>query len=98
MTLSTGSQAQLQADDGRFRVTQWTIAPGGAIPMHRHEFDYVVVPVVDGTMYAVGPDGSETEVALRIGQSYARAAGVEHRVENRDGTEDVVFVEIERLV
>jgi quercetin dioxygenase-like cupin family protein len=84
-------------DDGRFRVTQWTIEPGGHIPMHRHEYDYVVVPLVNGTMYAVSPDGTEVEAALRIGQSYSRTAGVEHRVENRGTTDNVVFVEIERL-
>jgi quercetin dioxygenase-like cupin family protein len=95
--MDTGSHGELQQDDGRFRVTRWTIEPGGAIPMHRHEYDYVVVPLVNGTMHAVAPDGTETVAQLRVGESYTRIAGVEHRVENRGDTDTVVFVEVERL-
>ncbi|WP_168706421.1 cupin domain-containing protein [Gordonia paraffinivorans] len=94
--MTAGSHGEVQQDDGRFRVTQWTVEPGGTIPMHRHEHDYVVVPLVDDTMYAVGPDGTEIAAHLRIGESYTRNAGVEHRIENR-GTETIVFVEVERL-
>ncbi|ABK70635.1 cupin [Mycolicibacterium smegmatis] len=95
--LDTGSHGDLQLDDGRFRVTRWTIEPGGAIPMHRHEHDYVVVPLVNATMHVVAPDGTDTVAELRIGESYSRIAGVEHRVENRGTTDTVVFVEVERL-
>ena len=95
--MGTSSHAEVQQDDGRFRVTRWTIEPGGAIPMHRHEHDYVVVPLVDDTMYAVAPDGSEIAAELRIGESYTRRAGVEHRVEHRGSTNTIVFIEVERL-
>ncbi|ULN50046.1 cupin [Mycolicibacterium goodii] len=95
--LDTGSHGELQQDDGRFRVTRWTIEPGGAIPMHRHEHDYVVVPLVNATMHVVAPDGTDTVAELRIGESYTRIAGVEHRVENRGAVDTIVFVEVERL-
>ena len=95
--MGAGSHGEVQQDDGRFRVTRWTIEPGGAIPMHRHEYDYVVVPLVNGTMHVVTPDGTATAAELRIGDSYTRTAGVEHQVENRGSTESVVFVEVERL-
>lgn len=95
--MSTGSHGEIQSDDGRFRVTRWTIEPGGAIPMHRHDHDYVVVPLRDATMHVVTPDGTATPAHLQTGVSYTRSAGVEHQVENRGSTDPVVFVEVERL-
>ena len=43
------------------------IEPGGKIPMHLHLYDYVVVPLVDDTMFVTNADGSEQQAALRIG-------------------------------
>ena len=51
--------------------------------MHVHVHDYVVVPLVDDTMFVTNADGSEQRDELRIGQSYARPAGIEHSVANR---------------
>lgn len=95
--MSTGSHAQLQLENDVFRVTKWTIEPGGSIPMHRHDYEYVVIPLVTDTMHVVNADGSEFDAELVTGQSYTRAAGAEHRIENRGSADDVVFVEVERL-
>ena len=81
-------------DDDRFRIIEWTIEPGGAIEMHRHEFDYAVVGVTESTMWAVQPDGTEFEVRIEPGVAYTRRAGAEHRMENR-GAVPVVFTEVE---
>ncbi len=56
----------------------------------------MVVPLADETMYATNADGSELTVTLRIGQSYARPAGIEHSIANR-GTTTISFVETEKL-
>ncbi|MFM9921185.1 cupin domain-containing protein [Lacisediminihabitans sp. H27-G8] len=88
--------SETQIDNGVFRVTKWTIPPGDEIPMHVHDYDYVVVPLVSDTMHATNADGSELDVDLRIGQSYARPAGVEHSIANR-GTATIIFVETEKL-
>jgi len=95
--MSTGSHAEQQLENDVFRVTKWTIEPGGSIPMHRHEYEYVVIPLVTDTMHVVNADGSEIAANLVAGQSYTRPAGAEHRVENRGSAEAVVFVEVERL-
>ncbi|WP_053382999.1 cupin domain-containing protein [Leucobacter celer] len=95
--MSTGSQGDIQLENEHFRVTQWTIQPGGVIPMHRHDHEYVVVPLVTDTMHVVNADGSEIAARLTAGQSYTRPAGSEHQVENRDSSAPVVFVEVERL-
>ena len=38
----------VQIDNERVRVTLWRFAPGEATGWHRHECDYVVVPLVTG--------------------------------------------------
>lgn len=86
----------VQIDNGTFTVTKWSIDPGEAIPMHVHQHDYVVVPLVDETMHVTSADGAEVVAELRIGESYVRVAGAEHTVANR-GTRPVVFVEIEKI-
>ena len=60
---------------------------------HRHERDYVVVPMTTGDLHIF--DGKMTMPApLRAGVSYARQIGVEHDVINPNKFE-FVFVEIE---
>ena len=82
-----------QIDNERVRVTEWRFAPGAATGMHRHEMDYVVVPMMDGKLRLVEPAGAR-EVTLRAGVSYTRKAGVEHDVINANDFE-YAFVEIE---
>lgn len=95
--MSTGAHGEVQLENEYFRVTQWTIEPGGVIPMHRHDYEYVVVPMVTDTMHVTNADGSEIVANLVAGQSYTRSAGSEHQVENRTSKNNIVFVETERL-
>ena len=39
-----------RVDNAEVRVTEWQFEPGAATGHHRHEFDYVVVPLVDGLL------------------------------------------------
>jgi quercetin dioxygenase-like cupin family protein len=87
--------ATVQLDNGTVRVTEWRFAPGAATGHHRHEHPYVVVPMTSGTLAITGSDGAST-AELRMGQAYARPAGIEHDVRNANGFE-FVFVEIEIL-
>lgn len=88
---------ETQIDNGIFRVTKWSIEPNDSIPMHVHEFAYVVVPLVNDTMHVTNSDGTEITAEIRIGQSYTRPAGAEHTVANR-GESLIEFVEIEKLL
>jgi beta-alanine degradation protein BauB len=81
-------------DNERVRVTEWRFAPGAATGWHRHEMDYVVVPIADGALELVGPGGERTRAQLRQGVPYFRNAGVEHDVVNANSFE-FAFVEIE---
>ena len=83
----------VQVDNDRVRVTEWRFAPGAATGWHRHEFDYVVVPITTGTLLLKEGDG-ERYAELTAGVSYSREVGVEHNVINANEYE-FVFVEVE---
>jgi beta-alanine degradation protein BauB len=55
--------------------------------------DYVVVPLYDGLLRIESADGM-SDFELRLGVSYARRAGAEHNVINRNPFE-FAFVEVE---
>jgi beta-alanine degradation protein BauB len=80
-------------DNDRVRVTEWRFAPGAATGVHRHELDYVVVPLTTGRLAITGPTG-DSLAELVAGAPYFRAAGVQHDVRNANPFE-FVFIEIE---
>ena len=84
-----------QIDNARTRVTRHRLVPGAHTGFHRHEYDYVVVPVTGGRMRIVG-DGKESFADLEGGVAYFGRAGVEHDVFN-GGDRELVFVEVELL-
>ena len=88
------AQSTVQIDNPRTRVTEWRFAPGAATGWHRHEYDYVVVPMTTGTLRLIDSAGAATSAELVAGVSYFREAGVEHDVINASEGE-FVFVEVE---
>lgn len=80
-------------DNARVRVTEWRFPPGGATGWHRHDMDYVVVPITTGSLTLETPTGLVT-AELRTGVPYYRDAGVEHDVINANDFE-FVFIETE---
>ena len=82
-----------QLENERVIVTEWRFAPKAHTGWHRHEYDYVVVPLTSGRLLLETPDGA-VSADLVAGQSYARGVGVEHDVIN-DNDSEFVFVEIE---
>jgi quercetin dioxygenase-like cupin family protein len=83
----------LQIDNERVRVTEWRFAPGASTGWHRHELDYVIVPMTTGQL-RLDNGSSEVIAELVLGQSYTRTAPVEHNVFNANPYE-LTFVEIE---
>jgi len=83
----------VKIDNAHVRVTEWRFAPGARTGHHRHEYAYVVVPLVTGSLAATTAAG-ETTSALRVGEPYYRDAGVEHDVRNAN-TFEFAFIEIE---
>jgi quercetin dioxygenase-like cupin family protein len=86
----------VKIDNARVRVTEWSFSPGAATGWHRHDHDYVVVPLTTGRLKLVEPGGAERFAELTIGEPYARNEGVEHDVINANEF-PFRFLEIEIL-
>jgi beta-alanine degradation protein BauB len=89
------AEAVLRVENGEARVTEWRFAAGDETGWHRHEYDYVVVPLTDGSLRIVDALG-ESPAELKTGAAYFRKAGVEHNVINAGDT-FLAFVEIELI-
>ena len=81
-------------DNERVRVTEWKFRPGESTGFHRHEFDYVVVPMTTGDLLLKDSDGDQV-VRIEAGVPYFKELGVEHDVINPSKSDDVIFVEVE---
>jgi beta-alanine degradation protein BauB len=91
----SSAQDDVNADNDAVRVTTWTFpAAGDATGQHRHEFDYVVVPITGGRFEVVDLDGSVREMEQVAGSPYLGTAGTAHDVVSAAG-HVAVFVEIE---
>ena len=91
--MTVRASATVLIDNERVRVTRWQFAPGAATGWHRHEYDYVIVPLTDGKLRLVEADGSRYS-ELKVGVPYFRETGVEHDVVNANDHE-FTFIEIE---
>ncbi|MCW2605215.1 MAG: cupin [Pseudonocardiales bacterium] len=90
----TEARPTVTADTERVRITSWQFAQAGdATGRHRHEFDYVVVPITGGVFAVVAPDGTR-EMTQVAGVPYLGTAGTEHDVVCATGA-GAVFVEVE---
>jgi beta-alanine degradation protein BauB len=89
------AQHLVSADNDEVRVTTWTFAAAGAATgQHRHEFDYVVVPITGGRFEVVDLDGSVRVMNQVAGSPYLGTAGTAHDVVSA-AAHEAVFVEIE---
>ncbi len=95
---STGTASPtIFIQNDRVRETEWRFSKkGDNTGWHTHEYDYVVVPLFDGTLEIDHPDGSRTTAQLQNGVPYYRDLGVRHDVINGNDFE-CAFVEIELL-
>ncbi len=83
----------IQIDNDRVIITEWRFAPGAETGWHRHEYDYIVVPLTTGKLLLETKDGVDS-AELEAGCSYFRKVGVEHNVVNANEYE-FAFVETE---
>ncbi len=96
MTDRPKATATLKIDEPHVRVWEYRFAPGAETGWHVHGHDYVVVPLLDGTLLLEEPGGRSREAGLRAHEPYTRLAGVEHNVINANAFE-FAFLEVELL-
>ena len=90
----TGSAKAIKhIENERVIVTEYRFGAEDNTGWHRHAYDYVIVPLLDGRLKIVSATG-ETFAEMKKGVPYFRNAGVEHDVVNASGG-DYAFIEIE---
>lgn len=87
------ASSHLQIENSQVIVTRWDFPPGAETGWHRHEYDYVIVPILDGEMLLETAEEYHV-VILKSGSCYNREAGTEHNVIN-NGKTPFSFVEVE---
>jgi beta-alanine degradation protein BauB len=87
------ASSRLIQENARVIITEWRLASGAETGWHRHAHDYVVVCLTAGQLLAETAQGNSV-TDLRLGQTYARPAGVEHNIVN-PGSEEFAFIEVE---
>ena len=88
------AKTNIQIDNERIRVTEYSFNKGDETGFHTHQWDYVVVPQTSGQLLIIDDRQVETTATLIKGEPYYRRAGVSHNVIN-NGNEKLVFIEIE---
>jgi hypothetical protein len=84
-------------DNNRTRVTEWHFKErGDNTGWHKHDYDYVVVPLFSGFLEIDDGTETRTRAEMKFGVPYYRKRGVEHDVINGNDF-DCSFVEIELL-
>jgi len=63
--------SRVQVENEWVKVTEWCFAPGAETGHHRHEHDYVVVPLTSGVLRLEERAGLR-EAQLVSGLAYAR--------------------------
>jgi quercetin dioxygenase-like cupin family protein len=79
------ASSHLQIDNHQVIVTRWDFSLGAETGWHRHEHDYVIIPISDGKMLLETPEG-DREAVLKAGVGYNRVKGTEHNVINIGNT------------
>jgi quercetin dioxygenase-like cupin family protein len=88
--------ATVKINEPHVRVIEYRFAPGAETGWHRHGYDYVVVPMLDGKLLLEEANGGSRVAELRTHVPYERRAGIEHNVINANDYE-FAFLEIEIL-
>lgn len=91
----SSAKSDMTIDNDRIRVTTWTFeAVGDSTGPHRHEHDYIVIPVTGGRLSVTAPDGAVRDMTQVAGVCYLGTAGTAHTV-TAVNPDLLSFVEVE---
>ena len=76
------AKTNIQIDNERIRVTEYSFNKGDETGFHTHQWDYVVVPQTSGQLLIIDDRKVETTATLVKGEPYYRRAVKSHNVIN----------------
>ena len=88
------AKSNLMIDNEKTRVTEYNFEIGEGTGSHIHEYDYVVVPMLDGELKIINEDRFISISKLCKGISYFKRKGIKYNVINNNKFQ-YSFVEIE---
>tara|TARA_B110000196_G_scaffold319562_1_gene337983 strand:- start:1576 stop:1854 length:279 start_codon:yes stop_codon:yes gene_type:complete len=88
------AKASVLIENEKVKVTEWYFEVGDSTGIHIHEYDYVIIAMLDGDLRIVDSDNKETVSKLTKGTSYFREKGVNHNVFNNNDY-PYSFIEVE---
>ena len=88
------TKANVLIDNDKVKVTEWSFEIGDSTGHHIHEYNYIVIPMLDGELKILEKNDIETISKLSKGGAYYRDKGVEHNVFNNNDF-PYSFIEIE---
>ena len=74
------AKANVLINNNKVKVTEWSFEIGDSTGHHIHEYNYIVVPMLDGELKILDKDNKEKISKLSKGGAYYRDKGVEHNV------------------
>lgn len=92
--MSIAASSRIFIDNDTTCVTEWRFAPGAETGWHRHAYNYVIVPMMDGRLRIDTAHDQSVYADMKSGEPYYREAGVEHNVINANEHE-YAFIEVE---
>ena len=87
------ASSELMIDNNDVRIMIWSFEANQSTGLHKHEYDYVVVPCKTGQLNII-TDNENITSDLVIHQPYHKKKGVEHEVVY-NGDSFMEFIEIE---
>ena len=90
------AKANVLIHNDKVKVTKWFFEIGDSTGHHTHEYNYIVVPMLDGELKILDKDKNESISKLSKGGSYYRYKGVEHNVFNNNNF-PYSFIEVELI-
>lgn len=84
---------RIRIENQKTVVTEWKFPAHAETGWHRHQLDYVVVPITSGKLKLETRSGTQISELIQ-GIPYFREKGVEHNVVN-DNDYEFVFIETE---
>ena len=88
------AKANFLIDNDKVKVTEWFFEIGGSTGHHIHEYNYIVIPMLDGELKIIDNKNNTTISKLIKGGAYYREKGVEHNVFNNNSF-PYSFIEVE---
>ena len=90
------AKANVLIDIDKVKVTEWFLDVGDSTGHHIHEYNYIIIPMLNGELKILDKDKNETISKLTKGGAYYREKGVEHNVFNNNNF-PYSFIEIELI-